>query len=184
MTEPAKKKAKPTIENDEEKDRLLSIWDLISKDLRSKVEQDDKASIDFLTESFPQETYPAKGSESAHCVFCHKTFDPRLPPPCSTEHDWDEGDLYQKLPPRYSYICFRCEETADVADDGCPGGCCREGVCSDDIQDRMDQCWNSEEDDFDECSVCMLKANEEESEDDEDNAEQNTNSAEVIVIDD
>lgn len=191
----AKKKAKQSIAVDSEKNRLLSIWDLVSEELSAKVRAGDEETIEFLAKTFPTAKYPAKGSASAHCVFCHKTFDPRLPGKCYTEHEWGEGERYQKWPPRYSYFCSRCEASEDVEEDDCPDGCCREGVCSEDISERMSENWHlsygDDNDDFDECAVCIeLKAryDEDDEEDDEEEnvAEEEDNKAapEVIVIDD
>mmetsp|Transcript_15537 Transcript_15537/g.20222 ORF Transcript_15537/g.20222 Transcript_15537/m.20222 type:complete len:181 (-) Transcript_15537:53-595(-) len=161
---PVKKKAKKIDLNDEKK-RLVGIWSLVTGELLSKVKGGDDASIQFLSKSFPLEKYPAKNSTAAHCVFCHSSFDPRLPKPCRKDHEWDEGDRYQKWPPRWSYTCLRCEESADVEDDDCPGGDCRNGVCSDDIKTRINENWLTDDTDevdeterFDGCSICAGKA--------------------------
>lgn len=153
--QPAKKKAK---QSGDKKSRLLSIWDLVADELRDKVSRGDVATIEFLSTAFPSAKYPAKGSDSTHCVFCHKTFDARLPGRCSMDHEWEDGGRYQKWPPRNYFNCQRCEASEDVEEDCIPSGCCWEGVCSSDIYERMSENFHGscgDEDDFEDCSVCL-----------------------------
>jgi hypothetical protein len=179
----------------ETKKRLLSIWSVISEDLKTKVEAGDAAALTFFHETFPTSTHPCLGAIQLqeHCVYCHKNYDPRVPntyeSACRKEHDWGDG-----MCERCGYQSQATDEQEDDDDDQThwEGQYCREGVCCHDIHDRINNEWKMYEfnDDLDDCEICKATAKEkagyvggeegyyfdEEEEEEEDNSNRNTSS--------
>ena len=156
MSEPKAKKAKQSM--DPEQSRLLRVWPVVKEEMFALLSKGDADTVRFLNSKFPEQDYP-KRVPKTHCVFCHKEFDPRMPGLCNIEHNMVVERCLQMIPyPRYSFACTRCDVQDEGGDDdeysGEPG-ICREGVCSNDINERLMHAWA---DDFDECQLCIQKA--------------------------
>jgi hypothetical protein len=162
-----------------EKNRLLCIWDdVVSGGLRDKVEQGDVTWIKKLATCFPATTHPVKNTSKAHCVFCHKDFDPKSPKDCRMDHWWE---LEDNTGYTWEFRCMRCDKQCHHNDDEPPGGYCYKGKCSNKMSERKLRFVEDDDEDDDDykgdyssdCSICKPKhAAKDEDEDEEESDEE------------
>lgn len=95
--------------------RLRGLWTMIARDLETKVSEKHSATVQALSKLYPALQYP-KLALTEHCVFCHKSFDPRFPEGCRMLHVIEKWTPSKRVGDDvYVGQCSRCSESWEAS---------------------------------------------------------------------